>query len=393
MSSTPHFRLIDHGWKAEFESAGVLKADDLLIVSPFIKLGAVKRLRHGKKQIRVLTRYSLREFLEGVSDLSALQHLLDAGAEVRGIKHLHAKLYVFGGLRCIVTSANLTEAALTRNHELGFISDDAVIIESCKDYFETLWNAAGKSGSLDKAMIEKWRGEISPYAKAKGGQYSGLRDYGADLGFMPDPPPATLTPTISSQAFVKFFGKANDRADPSKPVIKEIERTGSHWALSYPNGKRPRQPETGDVMFISTLVGPQQDMLVYGRAIAYRHQPGRDDASADDIRRIGWKNKWGRYIRVRDPEFVDGTLANGISFNQLMAELGSDSFASTAANTRAGEGNTDPRKSVMQKAHMLLSESGATWLNTKFYQTVAKHGRIQTAELEKLHWPDLPSES
>ena len=41
------------------------------------------------------------------------------GAGVRGIRNLHAKLYVFGSDRSIVTSANLTEPALTKNAEFG----------------------------------------------------------------------------------------------------------------------------------------------------------------------------------------------------------------------------------------------------------------------------------
>ena len=48
--------------------------------------------------------------------------LLDAGASIRGIQNLHAKLYLFGTSRAIITSANLTEAALTRNQEFGTTS-------------------------------------------------------------------------------------------------------------------------------------------------------------------------------------------------------------------------------------------------------------------------------
>ena len=70
--STKSFQLIDHNWTSVFEQAVTLKANDLLIVSPFIKLGAVKRLTAGQKSIRVLTRFSLHDLLEGVSDLSAL---------------------------------------------------------------------------------------------------------------------------------------------------------------------------------------------------------------------------------------------------------------------------------------------------------------------------------
>src|SRR5437016_3651003 len=101
------FRLIDCGWIKEFQAASKLKADELFVISPFIKLPSVKRLTAGKEKIQVLTRFALSDFFDGVSDLSALRYLLKRGAEVRGIKYLHSKLYVFGQQRAILTSANL----------------------------------------------------------------------------------------------------------------------------------------------------------------------------------------------------------------------------------------------------------------------------------------------
>src|SRR5438552_2765248 len=133
------FRLIDCGWIEEFQAASKLKTDELFIISPFIKLRSVKRLTAGKKKIQVLTRFALSDLFEGVSDLSALRYLLKLGAEIRGIKYLHSKLYLFGQQRAILTSANLTDAALTRNHELGIVTDKASEIDSCRNYFDRLW--------------------------------------------------------------------------------------------------------------------------------------------------------------------------------------------------------------------------------------------------------------
>lgn len=71
-----------------------------------------------------------------MSDTSALRLFLAAGAQIRGFQNLHAKVYLVGN-RAIVTSANLTEQALNRNHEFGFSSDDPVIVSSCNSYFDT----------------------------------------------------------------------------------------------------------------------------------------------------------------------------------------------------------------------------------------------------------------
>ena len=287
--------------------------------------------------------------------------------------------------------------ALTRNHELGFVTGDPVVIGKCREYFERLWDSAGKQvNSLNLDTLKKWEAKLATAkAKQKGEKSSaahGLGDYGADLGFMPDEPPASVEPTISKHAFVKFFGRTISRSDRSDLIFDEVKGSEAHWSLSYPKGKRPRQPRTGDVMFIGRLVDSPHDTLIYGRAVAYRHQPGRDDASAQDIKRRYWKEDWCHYIRVRDPEFIDGPLANGVSLNQLMRELGADAFASTLKNKQRGTGNTNPRMSIMRKAQVLLSRKAANWLNAKFNQALVKHGRIATSKLEELYWPPPPSE-
>ena len=110
------FQLIDSGWQQVMDDALKTHPAELRVVCPFIKLGAAKGLlAHGKpKAIRVITRFNLDEFSLGVSDISALEYLRQNGAEIRGVKHLHAKVYLFGTGRAIATSANLTTAGLTR---------------------------------------------------------------------------------------------------------------------------------------------------------------------------------------------------------------------------------------------------------------------------------------
>lgn len=91
------------------------------IVCPFIKRRVVIRLlKYGRpKLLQVITRFSVSDFAAGVSDVSALRLLLENGAQIRGVLNLHAKLYQFGESRAIVTSANLTDAALTWESRLG----------------------------------------------------------------------------------------------------------------------------------------------------------------------------------------------------------------------------------------------------------------------------------
>jgi hypothetical protein len=135
-------------------------------------------------------------------------------------------------------------------------------------------------------------------------------------------------------------------------------------------------------MFMGHLVSGPNDIVVYGRAIALRHEPGRDDASPEDIAQRPWLKRWPHFIRVRDAEFVDGVLGNGVSLNELMDELGPHAFGPTAENADRGVGNVDPRKSIRQAAAIRLSEAGASWLNEELESAFQGFGKLPGDKLD-----------
>lgn len=385
-------RLVDTDWGRELTDA--LRADtgQLRVISPFIKAGALKRLLSIKPdKVRVITRFNLDDFAEGVSDVEALRILLDAGARVRGIRKLHAKLYLFGASRAVITSANLTESALYSNHEFGLVAEDATVIATCGAYFEDLWRH-GKTDLLAD-QVDTWAETITRH-HALGGRSRNravLGDLGADAGIA-EPPPVQV-PTVATdvpQAFVKFLGDSNNRKPLDCPTIEEIERSGCHWAVAYPAAKRPIGVQDDAVIFIARLTSNPNDIRIFGRAIGMRHQPGRDDATPTDIAHRPWKETWPRYIRVHHAEFVAGTMANGVSLNELMDTLGSDSFASTQRNVAHGDGNTNPRRAYSQQPAVELSSKGFSWLGDQLQAVFDEHGMVPLDDLNKLDWPVLP---
>jgi phospholipase D-like protein len=387
------FRLIDSGWDRVLDEALNTDHASIRIVCPFIKKRAANRLlKYGKpKLLHVITRFNLSDFAAGVSDVSALRLLLENGAQVRGVRNLHAKLYLFGESRAIVTSANLTDAALLTNHEFGFVAADAGILDPCREYFDKLWGRAGQG--LQVAKLEDWEHKIAKHLAGgmRQGAATGLGDEGADVGIPPGS--VVLPPWVGrvEQSFVKFFGEGHNRADRSMQILEEVRRSGSHWACTYPKDKRPRKVQDGAIMFMGRLVKEPNDTLIYGRAVAIHYETSRDDATADDIRLRDWKAKWPHYVRVDNGEFVAGSLANGVSLNELMDELKADSYASTQRHARKGGGNTDPRRALMQQPAVELSPQGVAWLDERLKSAFAKHGRLTPGMLEQLDWPSIPS--
>jgi hypothetical protein len=354
------FRLVETGWDAEFASASSSLVHELRIITPFVQLNAVQGLV--KKRLRslaLITRFNLDDLCTGVSSLEALGWLLKQGAEIRGIQNLHAKAYLFDDLCAIVTSANLTRAALVRNHELGFVATDAPLIVECRAYFGRLW---GLGRPLDAALFNQMQSAIDQARRIGGGVHSrtNLGDLGAKLGLPPAPALAIADFPLGNGAYVKFFGSSTrgDRAKRSKPTLQDVSDCGSHWACTYPGHRAPRRLEDGDTMFIARLVEEPDDILVYGRAVACQYDPARDVAPPEDIVRHPWKKNWPNYIRVHDAEFLAGTLANGTSLRKLAEELGESCFASTEERAAKGEAGINPLPTLGQKPDVRLSHRG-----------------------------------
>jgi hypothetical protein len=218
-----------------------------------------------------------------------------------------------------------------------------------------------------------------------------LPDEGVNAGLPVDPVEIPVQVEEAPQAFVKFFGTSTNRAERSMDVFEEVRRSGSHWACTYPKGKRPRGVQDGAILFMGRMVKDSNDILIYGRAIGMPHEPGRDDASADDIALRPWKMDWPHYVRVHHAEFLAGTLANGVSLNDLMDALQSDAFLPTQRNAAKGDGNTDPRRAYMQQAAVELTTQANAWLNERLQQAYLRHGKLAPATLSQLDWPTVPA--
>jgi hypothetical protein len=135
-------------------------------------------------------------------------------------------------------------------------------------------------------------------------------------------------------------------------------------------------------MFMGHLVRGPNDILVYGRGIARAYEEGWGDASPEDVAlRLGLA-RWSHFIRVHDVEFVEGTLANGVSLSELMDELGPYAFGPTAENADRGIGNVDPRKSLRQAAAIRLSEAGASWLGEELEGRFREFGKLPGDKLD-----------
>ncbi len=100
---------------------------EFVIVSPWIKNNALHYILDQESlraaHYRILTVGDLRNFLNGSSDIAAIEMLLQLGADIRLVSNLHAKIYIADRTSVIVASANLTQSGLEDNLELGVFID------------------------------------------------------------------------------------------------------------------------------------------------------------------------------------------------------------------------------------------------------------------------------
>ena len=151
-------RLVDQGWKAELLDCAQAADGPITIVCPFVKqatLDGFLRAISPAHEVRLLTRFNLRDAAAGATDLAALRQILDRGGPVRGVYGLHAKVYVFGTVRAVVTSANLTARGVGKNKEFGCVSGQADFVGSCAQYLSSA--ARGDFGHGWRA-IPLWNG-------------------------------------------------------------------------------------------------------------------------------------------------------------------------------------------------------------------------------------------
>lgn len=380
------FCLIDKNWKSIIKNCLQKDPSQLRIVCPFIKTKTIENiLELAPSSLQVITRFNLNDFAKGVNDLDALRLILQKGGSIRGINGLHAKLFIFGNTSAIITSANLTNAGLMSNQEFGVLTEDKTAIRNCHKYFERLWNQA--QPDLEAKSLYSWEIELKESLVKHGNifEMGFMNDYGSKVGF--ELGTETHVPPIFSEqhkSFVKFLGSSNNRVSLETPIIEELKRSECHRVLAYPRKRRPRIVSKGSIMFIARLVNDPVDICIFGRAIAQKYEEGRDDATEEDIKRRDWRERWSRYIRVHNAEFVAGTMNDGISLNQLMAKLEFDAFHSTQQNKAKGKGNTDPRKAYSQQAGVRLTQEGFEWVNTKLQQAINKNGKVPHYELNRI---------
>ena len=366
--------IIEKNWLNVFLKE-LKNSNEVLLISPFVTYNIVDHLIKNKDsaKIKLITRFDLNDFRSKVSSLSALKRLVELGFEIKGIKGLHSKSYIFDNKSVIIGSANFTSGGFFKNYEFGILSNDIVLVEKSTHYFESLWNISGDI--LNLQQISEWESIIKNSKKTP--EIKPLPDFGKYANLL------NISP--EKKVYIKFYGTSEYRTSQKRNTRDIISETHCHWALTFSGKKgRPRKYNDGDVVYIARMLDTH-DYAIFGRGIALRHFDQRDVASKEDIGKIDWKKEWPIYIRVKDTEFIDTHLKDCPSMNNLINELKYDCFQSTYKKHLEGEDEINPRLSLRRQADIELSTLGAEWLEGKFQEIKSKKGSVPEDFLSNLY--------
>lgn len=123
--------LITKPWEERFSDLVSSVNHSILLVSPYItreplEIVASKLSRSDSIAINILTKFDSVSLSYGSLDVTAIEKFCDEYPQttVSHLSGLHAKVYVADDHSAIITSGNLTKAALTENFEYGvYVSD------------------------------------------------------------------------------------------------------------------------------------------------------------------------------------------------------------------------------------------------------------------------------
>jgi hypothetical protein len=147
-------------------TAGGMAAQNVLLIAPFVKVGALSRVIAGVPKsvpIRCVTRWRLEEIAAGVSDLNCFKILSEReGSSFLLCQNLHTKYFRFDS-NAFLGSANLTQAALgwsERSNAEALIEFDSDKQESTQSFeYSILLNSI----TVNTALHAEFESMLSEY--------------------------------------------------------------------------------------------------------------------------------------------------------------------------------------------------------------------------------------
>ena len=149
-------------FRKSLEKIVLTSKKEIIICSPFIKLKALEWLYPKIKtnvNVKIITRLSVNDVYQKVSDFEICQFAIDKGWKIGLIKNLHAKLYVIDKNQILIGSNNLTPKGL--GLEIDGNEELSIMFEPNVKSFEIIDGILSKANWLNQNKIDLMNEHLS----------------------------------------------------------------------------------------------------------------------------------------------------------------------------------------------------------------------------------------
>ena len=166
--------MVPSPWANQFEALLRASRSSVVICSPYIGRGPCDRMvrcltRSGSPPtVHLLTDLSTDNLLSGVTDAAALLTVVESlpSVFVRYLPRLHAKVYVRDEAEALVTSGNMTDSGLSRNHELGIRILDSAVVAQERSHVTHLAELGAEVSADDLRAISEAAADLQQQSRA-----------------------------------------------------------------------------------------------------------------------------------------------------------------------------------------------------------------------------------
>lgn len=141
--TTADKKFLNLPWREELKAIASSAQQSFIVVAPFIKQDAAEwlcGLLQPDVRLMTLAHLDVRAVRTSVLDIAALRRLasVSPASSLFSVPSLHAKVYIADDQAAIVTSGNLTPAALDRNREYGVLFHDQAAVQEIRTHMLAL---------------------------------------------------------------------------------------------------------------------------------------------------------------------------------------------------------------------------------------------------------------
>jgi len=365
---------------------------EIKIISPFMGERTCRMLHDAiapAVKLRVITRFYREDFIQGVSSLDGLGHLLKSGADIYALKHLHTKLYVFDDTHAIITSANFTMGGLVGNIELGVLfHNEADIIQRAHLYYDDLmaqiqhYDATHQYISkISAEMISAEKDIVLRLLQNRTNKTINMNTtkYGADLKLertdkLESALMAQESYTGRDGIWLKFEADSRHRISNTVRYFPEGRSTKRDDLTFFP--VRPTSLKSGHKLFIAVVSydrAGNPTAIIVGRAKTKGFNE-KNIAKPTDPFYKEWMEDYPYYVEIYDIEAFDAPISEGISILSLYQQVKHRTFPTTISN---GFMPIEELKHYHQRRDKIrITEYAERYLDDELDQRISRFGKV-----------------